>query len=273
MALYLNNNLVTTTDDQRLVSKSDSKGTIYITWTAQPEDLYMVIMYDINAVAAPYVHLLAINVPGNDINKGLVIHSYQSPSPPPGTGRHVYIIDIYKQYSRLSPKSKQSRSYFDISSFVSTLNVTPIARLSFSVDADSVTPITLIDPPQIPPINIVPTSQPLQTPMVTPKLPKVSSDTISYKQGITHDERKYCDCLLKVQHKQGSTVNPYAICSHVGDRDHCGSKYDYLKTSDEFLTAFAELHELPIPQPYDRATLLNTIDLWKRQSGEPSIYS
>lgn len=275
MTLYLNGRLITTSNDQQLVSKADSQGLIQINWMYQLGQLYSVVMYDINSADPPYIHLLAVNVPDNNISKGVILESYQPPSPPPGTGRHVYIIDIYRQQSRLSILPSRSR-HFNIGLFESSLGLTKIVTLSFSVNADIGSPMLPSDI-EVPPIDIVHVNEPLVTPVVPPKVTKgVLPDLISYKQGITRDERKYCNCLLKVQNKHGS--NPYAICAHVGDRggsgkSQCGSKYDYVKTSDEFLIAFAELHELPIPEPYIRQTMLNTIDLWKQQSGEPSIYS
>jgi|SRR5579871_3935603 len=270
LVLYLNDQLVTTNDDQKLISKNDSQGSIKISWPYQAGDLFTVIVYDINSRNPSYVHLLAINVPNNDISKGLTILSYESPNPPPGTGRHIYIVDIYKQSERLSLTSSRSRDRFDVNTFASSLGLNHIGRLSFSVNSQDITPINIVNPVYTQPFTDIPTPSTSMTENITPL--SIPSEGINYKPGISYDERKYCNCLLKVQNKQGDSVNPYAICAHVGDRTQCGAAYDYVKTSDDYLTAFAELHQLPIPMPYNRRTMLDTLDLWKRNSGEPSIY-
>ena len=54
-------------------------------------------MYDPDAVGGTYIHWLKVNITNNDINTGNIIISYKGPSPPPKTGIHHYIFELYKQ--------------------------------------------------------------------------------------------------------------------------------------------------------------------------------
>ena len=67
-------------------------------------------------------------------------------------------------------------------------------------------------------------------------------------------------------------VNPYAICSKsVGTSVRtCGENYDFESLPDNYLIAYAELHQnskdsinIIIPNPYYREEMLNNIKRWK----------
>lgn len=61
--------------------------------------LYSILMYDPDAVGPTknYIHFLDVNIPGNNVSNGKIILHYKGPSPPPGTGKHRYIFNLYKQ--------------------------------------------------------------------------------------------------------------------------------------------------------------------------------
>jgi phosphatidylethanolamine-binding protein (PEBP) family uncharacterized protein len=65
----------------------------------EPAAYYTLIMYDPNAVttANNYVHWVVTNIIGNDIKSGTHLLPYYGPHPPPGSGTHHYIFELFKQ--------------------------------------------------------------------------------------------------------------------------------------------------------------------------------
>ncbi len=59
--------------------------------------LYSLIMYDPNAVKGTFIHWLKLNITSNDIRTGNIIIPYKGPAPPPGSGIHHYIFELYEQ--------------------------------------------------------------------------------------------------------------------------------------------------------------------------------
>ena len=73
---------------------------------------------------------------------GLVVANYHSPSPPPGTGLHHYVILLFPQPASFSPPANLSTTivgidfYFHINDYVSSSNLgQPIAGMFFDVQA------------------------------------------------------------------------------------------------------------------------------------------
>ena len=76
--------------------------------TRDTNDKYTLIMYDSKAVSPSgnHNHWLVINIPGNslrkgELNEGTTLLSYKGPSPPSGSGEHIYTFEIYKQNGHL----------------------------------------------------------------------------------------------------------------------------------------------------------------------------
>ena len=72
--------------------------------TRDINDKYTLILYDSKAVSPSgnHNHWLVINIPGNslrkgELNEGTTLLSYKGPSPPSGSGEHIYTFEIYKQ--------------------------------------------------------------------------------------------------------------------------------------------------------------------------------
>jgi phosphatidylethanolamine-binding protein (PEBP) family uncharacterized protein len=77
--------------------------------TRDINDKYTLILYDSKAVSPSgnHNHWLVINIPGNslrkgELNEGTTLLSYKGPSPPSGSGQHIYTFEIYKQNGDLS---------------------------------------------------------------------------------------------------------------------------------------------------------------------------
>ena len=58
---------------------------------------YLLIMYDPDAVVGTYIHWIISNIKNNNINEGLDLLEYKGPAPPPKTGKHHYIFELYEQ--------------------------------------------------------------------------------------------------------------------------------------------------------------------------------
>jgi len=62
-----------------------------------PNKLYTLLLYDPDAVGGTYIHWLKTNITNNDIKTGNIIIPYKGPAPPPKTGKHRYIFNLYQQ--------------------------------------------------------------------------------------------------------------------------------------------------------------------------------
>lgn len=58
---------------------------------------YLLIMYDPDAFGGTHVHWIVNNINDNDINTGVNMIDYKGPAPPPKTGKHRYIFELYEQ--------------------------------------------------------------------------------------------------------------------------------------------------------------------------------
>lgn len=64
---------------------------------------YMLIMHDPDAIKGNYIHWVVSDIQNNDIDKGITQLKYVGPSPPPNTGKHRYIFELYEQKSNIIP--------------------------------------------------------------------------------------------------------------------------------------------------------------------------
>jgi hypothetical protein len=60
-------------------------------------NFYTLILYDPDAVGGTHIHWLITNITNNDIKTGNIIIPYKGPAPPPKSGKHRYIFNLYKQ--------------------------------------------------------------------------------------------------------------------------------------------------------------------------------
>ena len=72
----------------------------------EPDSCYTLVMIDPDAGKTKpndprtgnyYLHWLVVNISGGSLSSGEILVSYQGPTPPPGTGKHEYIFQLYKQ--------------------------------------------------------------------------------------------------------------------------------------------------------------------------------
>jgi phosphatidylethanolamine-binding protein (PEBP) family uncharacterized protein len=80
--------------------------------------LYTLIMYDPDAINGTFIHWLVVNIK-DDTNNGKIILSYKGPSPPPKTGEHRYIFELYEQDKRINTET----NLHDIERSISISNI------------------------------------------------------------------------------------------------------------------------------------------------------
>ena len=68
-----------------------------LTYKANPKYLYTLIVHDPDAPSGNHLHWIVVNIPGLNVNKGVELLSYRSPHPPPKSGTHHYIFQLFKQ--------------------------------------------------------------------------------------------------------------------------------------------------------------------------------
>ncbi|GBN85266.1 hypothetical protein AVEN_142368-1 [Araneus ventricosus] len=78
---------------------------------------------DLN-ISTTFLHLLIVNIPGNKVNEGQTISPYFIPLPFPLTGKHRYIILVYRQLEKIDTSEKSPPLFgFDINAYVKSHNL------------------------------------------------------------------------------------------------------------------------------------------------------
>jgi len=86
---------------------------VSVEWPAEEGALYTLVKTDPDAPSRAnpkyreWHHWLVVNIPGNDVAKGLTLSEYVGSGPPKGTGLHRYVYLVYKQQTSLSPDEKR----------------------------------------------------------------------------------------------------------------------------------------------------------------------
>lgn len=92
-----------------------------VTITPNTSRYSSLIMYDPDSVKGIFIHWLVINIPinANNINSGQIIKSYYKPSPPPKTGKHRYMFELYSHVNKLQVDTYKEINYSNISKLLS----------------------------------------------------------------------------------------------------------------------------------------------------------
>jgi len=99
MIIKYNNKIIK--NGQFLTPKEASVKPI-VTYKANPNHLYTLIIHDPDAFAGNHLHWLVINIPGANVNNGLEVLPYKKPHPHPKTGLHPYIFKLFKQTRKIN---------------------------------------------------------------------------------------------------------------------------------------------------------------------------
>jgi phosphatidylethanolamine-binding protein (PEBP) family uncharacterized protein len=64
---------------------------------------YTLLMFDPDAVGGNKIHWLIVNITQNDITIGNTIVKYKGPKPPKDSGKHHYVISLFRQHKLIDP--------------------------------------------------------------------------------------------------------------------------------------------------------------------------
>jgi hypothetical protein len=87
------NNKYITNNEYLKVSETQNKPQIILNNTSFKKIL---IMYDPDAYGGTHIHWSVSDIM-DDVDKGNILIPYKGPAPPPKTGKHRYIFELYKQ--------------------------------------------------------------------------------------------------------------------------------------------------------------------------------
>jgi phosphatidylethanolamine-binding protein (PEBP) family uncharacterized protein len=94
MEVFYNNKKINN-DDFLKVSETQVEPELKI--NLNPSNLYTLVLYDPDAVGGTHIHWIITNITNNNIKTGNIIIPYKGPAPPPKSGKHRYIFNLYKQ--------------------------------------------------------------------------------------------------------------------------------------------------------------------------------
>jgi phosphatidylethanolamine-binding protein (PEBP) family uncharacterized protein len=73
-----------------------------IVFDENKNNIYTLIMYDPDAINGTHIHWIVSDIKDNNIENGKVLIPYKGPAPPPKTGKHRYIFELYLQGNNLN---------------------------------------------------------------------------------------------------------------------------------------------------------------------------
>lgn len=94
MEVIYNNKSISNNDFLK-VSETQNKPKINL--LLDKSKIYLLIMYDPDAVVGTFVHWIVSDIKNNNLNEGTDLIGYKGPAPPPKTGKHRYIFELYEQ--------------------------------------------------------------------------------------------------------------------------------------------------------------------------------
>ena len=93
MEVYYNNKIV---NNNEFLKPSETQFKPQIKYPFENNKLYTLLMRDPDSIHGNRFHWIVINIV-NDIKNGDDLLSYTGPAPPPKTGTHHYIFELYEQ--------------------------------------------------------------------------------------------------------------------------------------------------------------------------------
>ena len=128
---YNGNNIISQTEPYQELLLDKTIAQPKVTINSIPSQYASLIMYDPDSVKGIFIHWLILNIPKNSnvISSGTYIKNYYKPSPPPKTGKHRYIFELYRHDAPIHVSDKEV-SYQYISEILKK-NATLVKRLAF----------------------------------------------------------------------------------------------------------------------------------------------
>jgi phosphatidylethanolamine-binding protein (PEBP) family uncharacterized protein len=103
MEVYYNNKLV---NNNEFLKPSETQSKPQIKYTFENNKSYTLLMRDPDSIHGNRFHWIAINIV-HDIKNGQDLLSYTGPAPPPKTGTHHYIFELYEQDRSIDMKLEE----------------------------------------------------------------------------------------------------------------------------------------------------------------------
>ena len=110
MEVYYNNKLV---NNNESLKPSETQVQPQIKYPFENNKLYTLLMHDPDSIHGNRFHWIVINIV-NDIKNGDDLLSYTGPSPPPKTGMHHYIFELYEQDGSIDMKLEERNIPMDV---------------------------------------------------------------------------------------------------------------------------------------------------------------
>ena len=127
MEVYYNNKLV---NNNEFLKPSETKAKPQIKYPFENNKLYTLLMYDPDSIHGNRFHWIAINIV-NDIKNGNDLLSYTGPAPPPKTGTHHYIFELYEQDRSINVKLEERNIPMDFVKKMLNITGEPISVVQF----------------------------------------------------------------------------------------------------------------------------------------------
>ena len=93
MEVYYNNKIV---NNNELLKPSETQTKPQIKYSFENNKLYTLLMHDPDSIYGNRFHWIVANISG-DVKNGVDLLPYAGPAPPPKTGIHPYIFELYEQ--------------------------------------------------------------------------------------------------------------------------------------------------------------------------------
>jgi len=123
--------------DGQFLSVSETQVEPDIKLNVNPNNLYTLVLYDPDAVSGTYIHWIKVNITNNDMKTGNIIIPYKGPAPPPKTGKHRYIFNLYEQNGE-NKMSRLEQRAIELAKLENILGVTqPIYEIKFISENES----------------------------------------------------------------------------------------------------------------------------------------
>ena len=93
MDVFYNNKIV---NNNELLKPSETQTKPQIKYSFENNKLYTLLMHDPDSIYGNRFHWIVANISG-DVKNGVDLLPYTGPAPPPKTGIHHYIFELYEQ--------------------------------------------------------------------------------------------------------------------------------------------------------------------------------
>eukprot|EP01084_Bolivina_argentea_P082031 148542_1 len=120
------------------MTPTETSMTPLVSFPAENDKYYTLLCIDVDVLLKYQLHWMIVNIPGNNINKGLTLARYGGPQPK-GSANHRYVFLVYEQlngeqkYSKTYPDKCNSlaRSKFKIKKFIKQYQCDQLVAANF----------------------------------------------------------------------------------------------------------------------------------------------